>query len=98
MRAKTKEQIKQINDLTIRVLDLEIQVQQLGCIHNFKFEKYVERDLIDFISPCGCYGRITYKCSKCDKIKTRLWKYLTKKEQQALSTLNLVPEDWEVKK
>ena len=91
---------KQFNQklLQCKVIRLEERVKQLECEHGFVFKKYIEKDLIDFIMAYpGRFGRVVYECFHCKKTKTRYWKYITKKEQQALKTLNLVPEDWEVK-
>lgn len=93
---RTKEQI---NQLTIRILELEIKVKQHECEHDFKFKKNFEQSIFGGADGYPeCFGKVIYKCSECGKIKTKYWKYLTKKKQQALKTLNLVPEYWEVKK
>ena len=81
---RIEEQIKQ----------LQIKIKQLECMHNFKVFKWWEPGVI--IPNPGRIGRVVFKCTDCGKQKTRYWKYLPKKEQQALKTLNLVPEDWEV--
>ncbi len=74
------------------ISELKQQVKQLECEHDFKFKKYSEQHTY------GRFGKIIYECSECGKTKRKYWKYLTKKEQQAFKTLNLVPEYWEMKK
>jgi hypothetical protein len=81
-----------------RIQVLEIKVKQLGCEHSFKFKECWNRDEFDDITdPGGKFGRILYVCRKCGKTKDQYWRCFTKKEQQAMKTLNLVPNYWEVK-
>lgn len=80
-----------------RLEKLETKVKQLECKHNFKLAS-TTADI--YISRCGEFLRgpaVNYKCWGCGKIKDRLWCDHTKKEQQALKTLDYVPKHWKTK-
>ncbi|KKN77875.1 hypothetical protein LCGC14_0356120 [marine sediment metagenome] len=87
---------KEIDDNFLAIHALERKIKQFECDHTFRFRNWDEREVV-LISYPGRFGRVFYKCPECGKIKRKYWKYLTKKEQQALRILDLVPEDWAIK-
>jgi hypothetical protein len=95
-RRKKKTQYNVMNqiDKYFGISDLKLRVTQLECTHVFKFKECIERHLPNLFGTG--YG-LVYECPCCGKTKNRYWRYLNRKEQQALKTLDLVPEDWKVK-
>lgn len=87
---RKKDLQKQIIILEERIIILEKRITQLECTHDYKPVDYFV-SLYDSKTCC-------FTCSKCKKTIYRFWRDMPKKQQQALKTLNLVPNSWKIKK
>lgn len=69
-----------VQDLLNRVKALEIQVKQLQCSHDWRFNyaetTFMQRHVIREV------------CQECGHKRSRLWKYIPKKERKAYRVLH----------